>query len=886
MNKNDFWSLIDKSKSDSKGDLSRQVELLTRRLQERSEEEILEFDHWLHEQMRRSYTRELWAAAYIINGGCSDDGFDYFRAWLIAQGRDVFQNALHDPESLVDVAEADMELELFLYAGIKAYEAKTNSKFPYPSRPAAELSGAEWEEDEEHLKSKYPKLFARFWETDAPQKRTAPASGLAPIKHLLEGLAARDKPVVSPLEALYRAAVVAAMDETPEGFIKSAALATQAADQGHAGAQFLVGTYLQHGSGVPQSYPKAALRYRQAAENGNADACQALGRLYRQGLELDQDFAEAFKWFQKGAELGSSGSEFELGVLYASGTGVEKNLRESFKWFHRAAQNGHVTAALNVGVCFLNGKGVDPDPVEAFNWFRRAADGGSAKARFNLGVLYEHGRGVGQDLGRAINMYQMAADQGFDGAMVNLGIMYSSGKGVARDDAKAVGLYRRAVEAGNLTALSNLAGLYQHGRGVPQDHAEAFRLYKQSADAGSAIGQYNLGTLFQRGIGTSMDIHEALRWYRLAAAQNNGPAMNNLGDAYEHGRGVTQDYAEAAQWYRRAAEHGIAPSLWSLGIFYRDGLGVTKDTQEAEKWLKAAAEKGYEKAKSALAELRRAAGHPESSPPAVVPTNPPPTGAVSQPGSASDQKLVSPQEAARRALCLRAFLRRCHIEARLLVARQNPGGEAKLRSGVLETAARDINGWLKDEALWLAASSNEKKALSLVPGSWSEQLIKNASWREQALTVIWWALGLTDGIPPYDAQAVGLSLAALTLLSSPRQFVSDAKLRPEKDIFQAREIAENWLWRARTTQIQKEPEKYPPPPGWTYEKIIAAAADHWEKEGLFKALERDYPARGKPYSKLSEYEWFEMRSIATERLYGLNWLCRYSANWDSVPTET
>jgi hypothetical protein len=372
----------------------------------------------------------------------------------------------------------------------------------------------------------------------------------------------------------------------------------------------------------------------------------------------------------------------------------------------------------------------------------------------------------------------------------------------------------------------------------------------------------------------------------LAAAQNHGPALNNLGDAYEHGRGVPQDYAEAAQWYRRAAEHGIAPSLCSLGIFCRDGLGVAKDIQEAEKWLKAAAEKGYEKAKSALAELELAAGHPKSPPPAVLPTNPPSTGAVSQPPGDSDQKLVSPQEAARRALCLRAFLRRCHIEARLLVVRQNPEGEAKLQSPVLETAARDINGWLKDEELWLATSSNEKKVLSLVPGSWSEQLIKNACWRAEALTVIWWALGLTDGIPPYDFQVESFSLEALTLLSSPRQFILDAKLRPEKDIFQAREIAENWLWRARTTQIQKEPEKYPPPPGWTYEKIIAAAADHWEKEGLFKALERDYPARGKPYSKLSEHEWFEMRSIATERLYGLNWLCKHAANWDSVPTET
>ncbi|MFE5591185.1 DUF4240 domain-containing protein [Streptomyces sp. NPDC056549] len=33
-------------------------------------------------------------AAYMVNGGCCDDGFDYFRGWLIAQGRNVFERAV------------------------------------------------------------------------------------------------------------------------------------------------------------------------------------------------------------------------------------------------------------------------------------------------------------------------------------------------------------------------------------------------------------------------------------------------------------------------------------------------------------------------------------------------------------------------------------------------------------------------------------------------------------------------------------------------------------------------------------------------------------------------------------------------------------------------
>ena len=110
--------------------------------------------------------------------------------------------------------------------------------------------------------------------------------------------------------------------------------------------------------------------------------------------------------------------------------------------------------------------------------------------------------------------------------------------------------------------------------------------------------------------------------------------------------------------------------------------------------------------------------------------------------------------------------------------------------------------------------------------------------------------------------------------------------RPLRTSVRGGGAAENWLWRARTTQIQKEPDKYPPPSGWTYEKIISMAAEHWEKEGLFKAVRGDYPARGKAYSDLTDKEWQELRSIANERLYGLNWLCKQAANWDLVPTET
>lgn len=54
-----------------------------------SDDQLLSFERLHFAFMYRAYTWELWGAAYVINGGCSDDTFEYFRAALIALGEDV-----------------------------------------------------------------------------------------------------------------------------------------------------------------------------------------------------------------------------------------------------------------------------------------------------------------------------------------------------------------------------------------------------------------------------------------------------------------------------------------------------------------------------------------------------------------------------------------------------------------------------------------------------------------------------------------------------------------------------------------------------------------------------------------------------------------------------
>jgi hypothetical protein len=125
-------------------------------------EEVVGFERELTRRRAESYRWDLWAVAYIVNGGCSDDGFDYFRGWLIAKGRSYFEAALADPVRAADDAEPDAnECEDMLYVAASVYKSKTGSYPPksdiaLPSEPA----GEKWEEDD--LQALYPELWERF----------------------------------------------------------------------------------------------------------------------------------------------------------------------------------------------------------------------------------------------------------------------------------------------------------------------------------------------------------------------------------------------------------------------------------------------------------------------------------------------------------------------------------------------------------------------------------------------------------------------------------------------------------------------------------------------------------------------------------------------------
>ncbi|MFF0202612.1 DUF4240 domain-containing protein [Streptomyces sp. NPDC005017] len=170
MDETEFWALIDTTREAAEGDPEDQADLLVERLTGLDPESVLDFARHFESRYNRAYRWDLWGAAWVLLDGASDDAFDFFRCWLIGQGRDVFEGALHDPDSLAGLLEEfdeeiDGDGEELGYAADEAYEQLTGTVAPdlgippAPSEP--EGTPLDFENDQE-LAARHPRLWERF----------------------------------------------------------------------------------------------------------------------------------------------------------------------------------------------------------------------------------------------------------------------------------------------------------------------------------------------------------------------------------------------------------------------------------------------------------------------------------------------------------------------------------------------------------------------------------------------------------------------------------------------------------------------------------------------------------------------------------------------------
>ena len=159
MNRDQFWTLIESARAKSSAEPEKG---LREELSALSTDQLASFQQHFDELVDAAYQWKLWGAAYLIGGGCSDDGFMDFRYGLISLGRATYEDAVENPDSLAAV-EDEISNEVFGYVASGLYEAKGGGDLERKSAGPRDPIGDDWDfDDDRENQRRLPKLYAKL----------------------------------------------------------------------------------------------------------------------------------------------------------------------------------------------------------------------------------------------------------------------------------------------------------------------------------------------------------------------------------------------------------------------------------------------------------------------------------------------------------------------------------------------------------------------------------------------------------------------------------------------------------------------------------------------------------------------------------------------------
>lgn len=166
----------------------------------------------------------------------------------------------------------------------------------------------------------------------------------------------------------------------------------KAASQGNAASQFNLGLIYWgvHGGfkdpdvaiewlweAARQGESQAVPFILEAADEGVAEAQNMMGALYFAGKVVQQDGPAGKEMICRAAAQGHTDALFNLGELLR----LTGDTEEAARCYHQAAEQGSVHAQEMLGRMYICGMGVPEDMHAALSWLRKAADQGSEQAQ-------------------------------------------------------------------------------------------------------------------------------------------------------------------------------------------------------------------------------------------------------------------------------------------------------------------------------------------------------------------------------------------------------------------------------------------------------------------------------------------------------------------------
>ncbi len=389
MEESEFWKLVGRSRRGASNDGDLAVAVLRRQLNNLSREEIVAFDKLLREKLQASNTETLWAAAYLMNGGCSDDSFGYFRCWLVLQGQKIFDEALKDVNSLAKGKFGDPPFgcESLLYLCPEVYEQKFSHSLLEPSLEPSKI--ITFDLSEESVSSVAPKLFKKYAELGYTPAERHDRAARRVSKFWYTDDSAR----------AYDLAAWALAEKSASALPDSLKTITDRFSIERAAALWDLAEIFIFGLGVHRDYALArklltACLREEDNQNENAHAMShlALGLLDERGLGSAPNPVLAVEHYEKALSKQAPHAEFRLGDLILR-SGI-RPAEEAVKYLslERTGLHGRNCwfSTVRYAECLIAGRGCKQDVIAGYKRLSNATYRGIPEAAWLLAHSKDH----------------------------------------------------------------------------------------------------------------------------------------------------------------------------------------------------------------------------------------------------------------------------------------------------------------------------------------------------------------------------------------------------------------------------------------------------------------------------------------------------------------
>lgn len=163
-----FWALVEDSLQKSEGAFDAQEEAFRQSLLALPVAEVESAARILSNLKNSAYRFDLWAAAYLAGGGCSDDSFMDFRSWLISRGRSAYESVTDNPDNLADLDPGeDYFFEGFQYVPAAVYRELSKQELKDLPEQPDDPENDDWDfnfDDEKEMSRRLPRIWDKVRE--------------------------------------------------------------------------------------------------------------------------------------------------------------------------------------------------------------------------------------------------------------------------------------------------------------------------------------------------------------------------------------------------------------------------------------------------------------------------------------------------------------------------------------------------------------------------------------------------------------------------------------------------------------------------------------------------------------------------------------------------